>query len=417
MDIPRPHAAQRRRTRRLVMGGAAAFFVAAMTMGVSRLKPAAPSVARAAVVLDTVKRGPMVRQVRGLGTLVPEEIRWIPAATDGRVERVVVQPGTRVEADTVLLELSNPEVELRALEADSQVRAAEAAYNELRVRLESQRLDQQADAARVQAELQQARLRADADDELARSGLVADLTRKISRSTADELANRVGIEHQRLAIARDAVAAQLQVQAAEVDQRRALARLRRGQRLGLQVRPGLAGVLQQISVEVGQQVTPGTNLARVAQPERLKAVIRVPETQARDLQLGQPASIDTRNGIVPGRVSRVDPGAQNGTVTVDIALEGALPRGARPDLTVDGTVDIDRLADVVYVGRPAQGQPESNSTLFRLEPDGTHAARVQVKLGRASVTAIEILAGLAPGDQVILSDTSAWEKADRIRID
>jgi HlyD family secretion protein len=355
--------------------------------------------------------------VRGLGTLVPEEIRWIPAATDGRVERIVVQPGTRVEADTVLLELSNPEVELRAVEAESQLRAALAAYNELRVRLESQRLDQQAAAARVESELQQAKLRADADDELARAGLVADLTRKISRSTADELGNRVRLEHKRLDIAREAVAAQLLVQQAEVEQRRGLAQLRRNQLLGLKVRPGLGGVLQLISVEVGQQVTPGTNLARVAQPERLKAVIRVPETQARDLQHGQPATIDTRNGIVSGLVSRVDPGAQNGTVTVDIALTGELPRGARPDLTVDGTIDIDRLTDVVHVGRPAQGPPEGESTLFRLDPDGVHARRVPVKLGRASVTAIEVLEGLAPGDQVILSDTSAWAKADRIRID
>lgn len=417
MDIPRPHAKSRRRTRQLAMGGGAALFILATTMGVSRLKPAAPSVSRSAIVVDTVKRGPMVRQVHGLGTLVPEEIRWIPAATDGRVERIVVQPGTRVEADTVLIELSNPEVELRAVETQSQLRAAEAAYNELRVRLESQRLDQQAAAARVEAEHQQARLRADADDELARSGLVADMNRKISRSTADELGNRVGIEHKRLAIAREAIAAQLQVQAAEVDQRRAIARLRRGELLGLKVRPGLAGVLQQISVEVGQQVTPGTNLARVAQPERLKAVIRVPETQARDLQLGQPASVDTRNGVVEGRVARIDPGAQNGTVTVDIALSGALPRGARPDLTVDGTIDLDRLADVVYVGRPAQGQPESAFSLFRLEPDGSHAVRVPVKLGRASVTAIEVLEGLAPGDQVILSDASAWDKVDRIRIE
>jgi HlyD family secretion protein len=417
MDIAKPNASRRRRTRRIVIGAGAVLFIAATTMGVSRLKPAAPSVARSSVVIDTVKRGPMVRQVRGMGTLVPEEIRWIPAATDGRVERIVVQPGTRVDADTVLLELSNPEVEQRAIEAESQLHAAEASYNELRVRLESQRLDQQAAAARVQAEHQQARMRADADDQLARDGLVADLTRKISRSTPDELQNRVNIEGQRLAIARDAIRAQMQVQAAEVEQRRALARLRRGQLLGLQIRPGLAGVLQQISVEVGQQVTPGTNLARVAQPERLKAVIRVPETQARDLQLGQPASVDTRNGVVAGRVARVDPGAQNGTVTVDIALEGELPRGARPDLTVDGTIDLDRLADVVYVGRPAQGQPETRSTLFRLEEDGTHATRVPVRLGRASVTAIEILEGLAPGDQVVLSDTSAWEKADRIRID
>ena len=417
MDIPRPNAARRRRTRQLVMAGSAALFVLATTLGVSRLKPAAPSVARAAVVLDTVKRGPMVRQVRGLGTLVPEEIRWIPAATDGRVERVVVQPGTRVEADTVLVELSNPEVELRAIEAESQLRAAVAAYNDLRVRLQSQRLDQEAAAARVEAEMQQARLRAEADEELARQGLVAEMNRKISRSAADELANRVGIEGKRLAIGREAIAAQLQVQAAEVEQRRALAHLRQQQLASLRVRPGLAGVLQQISVEVGQQVTPGTNLARVAQPDRLKAVIKVPETQARDLALGQPAAIDTRNGIVAGRVARVDPAAQNGTVTVDVSLEGPLPRGARPDLTVDGTIDIDRLTDVLYVGRPAQGPVEGQSTLFRLEPDGVHASRVPVRLGRASVTLIEVLDGLAPGDQVVLSDTSAWEKADRIRIE
>ena len=417
MDIPRPHAARRRRTRQLALAGGAALFVLGTTLGVSRLKPAAPSVARAAVVLDTVKRGPMVRQVRGMGTLVPEEIRWIPAATDGRVERVVVQPGTRVEADTVLLELSNPEVELRAIEAESQLRAAVASYNDLRVRLQSQRLDQEAAAARVEAEMQQARLRAEADEELSRQGLVADMTKKISRSAADELANRVVIEGKRLAIGREAIAAQLQVQAAEVEQRRALARLRREQLAGLKVRPGLAGVLQQVGVEVGQQVTPGTNLARVAQPERLKAVIRVPETQARDLVPGQPGAIDTRNGIVPGHVARVDPAAQNGTVTVDIALEGPLPRGARPDLTVDGTIDLDRLADVIQVGRPAQGPAEGQSTLFRLEPDGVHASRVPVKLGRASVTLVEVLEGLAPGDQVILSDTSAWEKANRIRIE
>ena len=417
MDIPRPHAARQRRRRQIVIASVAAVLVAATTMALANLKPAAPTVSRSAVVIDTVQRGPMVRQVRGLGTLVPEEVRWIPAATDGRVERIVVQPGTRVEADTVLIELSNPEVELRAIEAESQARAAEAAYNELRVRLESQRLDQEAAAARVQAEMQQARMRAEADDELARNGLVADMTRKISRSTAEELSHRVTIEQKRLAIAREAIAAQLQVQAAEVEQRRALARVRRGQLHGLKVRPGLAGVLQQITVEVGQQVTPGTNLARVAEPDRLKAVIRVPETQARDLQLGQPASVDTRNGVAAGRVARVDPGAQNGTVTVDIALEGELPRGARPDLTVDGTIDIDRLTDVLFVGRPAQGQPESRSTLFRMAADGVHAERVPVTLGRASVTSIEIREGLAVGDKVILSDTSAWERADRIRID
>lgn len=417
MDIPRPDAARKRRARRVVIGTATAAAILAVTLGLSRLKPAAPAVPRSSVWIDTVKRGPMLRQVRGLGTLVPEEVRWIPSATEGRVERIVVQPGTVVAADTVVLELSNPEVELRALEAESQARAGEASYNELKVRLQSQHLDQEAAAARVQAEYQQARLRAEADDQLAREGLVANLTRQISRSAADELGHRFEIEGKRLAIAQQAIAAQLQVQAADREQRRALARLRRGQREALQVRPGVAGVLQQVSVEVGQQVAPGTNLARVVQPERLKAVIRVPETQARDVQIGQAASVDTRNGIVAGRVSRIDPAVQNGTVTVDIALEGALPRGARPDLTVDGTVELERLADVVQVGRPAQGQPDAKLSLFRLDKDGVHAKRVVVRLGRASVSSVEIVEGLAPGDQVVLSDTSAWDAADRIRLE
>jgi HlyD family secretion protein len=416
MDIQKPHAARRRRVRQLSLGAGALVFVLATTLGVSRLKPAAPTVPRSSVLLDTVKRGPMVRQVRGLGTLVPEEIRWIPAATDGRVERIVMQPGSQVRPDTVLMELSNPEVEQRALEAESQLRASQASYNELKVRLQSQHLDQEAAAARVQAEYQQARLRADADDQLAKQGLVPDISRQISRSTADELKNRYSIEGKRLAIAQQSIAAQLLVQAADVEQRRALARLRRGQMQALKVTPGLGGVLQQISVEVGQQVTPGTNLARVAAPERLKAVLRVPETQARDVVLGQPASIDTRNGIVTGHVSRIDPGAQNGTVTVDVALDGALPRGARPDLTVDGTIEIDRLADVLYVGRPAIGGAESRAELFKMDADGEHATRVGVRLGRASVNAVEILEGLSAGDQVILSDTSAWESAGRVRL-
>ena len=417
MDIPRPDAARKRRTRRIVVTAASAVGVLAVSLGLSRLKPAAPAVPRSTVWIDTVKRGPMLRQVRGLGTLVPEEVRWIPAATEGRVERIVIQPGTVVSADTVVLELSNPEVELRALETESQVRAGEAAYNELKVRLQSQQLDQEAAAARLQAEYQQARLRAEADDQLAREGLVADITRQISRSAADELQNRVEIDKKRLAIAGQSIAAQLQVQAADLEQRRALARLRRQQRLALRVSPGVDGVLQQVSVEVGQQVAPGTNLARVVQPERLKAVIRVPETQARDLLIGQAASVDTRNGIVSGRVSRIDPAVQNGTVTVDIALQGTLPKGARPDLTVDGTVELERLADVIQVGRPAQGQPEGRLSLFRLEGDGVHARRVAVHLGRASVSTVEILEGLAPGDQVVLSDTSAWDASDRIRLE
>lgn len=418
MDVARPpEIARKKKMRRLSIGAAVLTAIPAITFGLSRLEPAAPSVPRATVWIDTVRRGPMLRQVRGLGTLVPEEIRWVAAQSEGRVERIVVQPGTAVEADTVVLELTNPELQLRALEAASQLRAAEAAYVELKVRLESQRLDQEAAAARVQAEYRQAELQADANDQLAAQGLVAEITRRLSRTVADELKNRNAVEAKRLEIAREAVEAQLQVQAAEVDQRRALARLRRAQYEALEVRPGIAGVLQQVGVEVGQQVAPGTNLARVAQPERLKAVIRIPETQARDVQLGQTAAIDTRNGIVPGRVSRIDPAVQNGTVAVDVALAGPLPRGARPDLTVDGTIELERLTDVLYVGRPAQGQAEGRMSLFRLEDDGGHARRVSVLLGRASVSAVEIREGLKEGDRVVLSDTSAWDGADRIRLE
>src|SRR6185503_8281785 len=286
MDVARPVNKRKRTITRTLYGIGGVTILAAITVGLSHLKPAAPSVSRSTVWIDTVKRGPMLRQVRGLGTLVPEEVRWIPSATEGRVERIVIQPGTVVQADSIVLELSNPEVELRALEADSQARAGEAAYNELKVRLHSQNLDQQAAAARVKAEFEQARLRAEADDQLAKQGLVADITQKLSRSAANELGHRYEIEGKRLAIAQEAIEAQLLVQAADREQRRGMARLRRGQREALHVRAGVAGVLQQISVEVGQQVAPGTNLARVVQPERLKAVIRVPETLARDVQIG-----------------------------------------------------------------------------------------------------------------------------------
>jgi HlyD family secretion protein len=417
MDVPRsPEVLRQKKRRRLIYGIAGAAAVLLVTLGLARLKPAARSVERTSVWIDAVKRGPMLRQVRGLGTLVPEEIRWIPAQTPGRVERLVTLPGSEVKADTIVLELSNPEVELQALDAEAQLRAAQAAYVELKVRLNSQRLDQEAAAARVQAEFSQARMQADTDAQLAQQGLIADLTRRLSQVSADELANRYRVEQERLAIAGESVQAQLAVQQARVEQARALARVRRDQVQALKVRAGLDGVLQQIPVEVGQQVAPGTNLARVAQPSRLKAVVRVPETQAKDVQIGQVAEVDTRNGVVAGRVSRVDPAVQNGTVTVDIALTGELPRGARPDLTVDGTIELERLADVVFVGRPAQGQPESQVSLFRLEADGVHASRVKVTLGRASVSTVEVRAGLQPGEQVILSDTSAWDANDRIRL-
>jgi HlyD family secretion protein len=296
VDIARPDLLEKKKRRRVAWGAAAGAAIVLLTVGVSRLKPAAPTVERATVVIDTVKRGEMVREVRGLGTLVPEEIRWIPAVTDARVERLVLLPGTKVTPDSVILELSNPELEIQALDAESQARAAEARYTELKVRLESQNLDQRAVAARVEAEAKQARLQADADEELARNGLIAGLTLKLSQSAADELENRRQIEQQRLAIAGEAIEAQLRVQQAEVEQRRAQARLRRSQVEALRVRAGLDGVLQMVPVEVGQQVTPGTNLARVARPDRLKAVVRVPETQARDVVPGQKAVVDTRNG-------------------------------------------------------------------------------------------------------------------------
>jgi HlyD family secretion protein len=416
MDIPRPSQARKQRLRRIAYGAVGLVAILLVTVGLGRLRPVAPSVDRAAVWIDTVRRGPMLRQVRGLGTLVPEEIRWIPAATEGRVERILIQPGSAVKPESVLLELSNPELELQALEAESQLRAAVAQQRELKVRLESQRLDQEAASARVAAEYHQAKLRADTDAELARQNLIADLTRRLSQVAAEELANRNDIERKRLEISFESIDAQLAVQRANVDQRRAMARLRRSQFEALRVRAGMAGILQQVPVEVGQQVVPGANLARVAEPSRLKAVIKVAETQARDVQLGQTSSIDTRNGTVAGRVSRIDPASQNGTVTVDVAIEGVLPKGARPDLSVDGTIELERLDDVLVVGRPAQAPPEGQVGLFRLEEGGRAAQRVKVTLGCSSVSAVEVRDGLKAGDQVILSDTSAWDAFDRIRL-
>jgi len=416
VDIARPDLLEKKKKKRIVWAAVAATAVVLLTLGVSRLKPAAPSVERATVVIDSVQRGEMVREVRGLGTLVPEDIRWFPALTEARVERRVLLPGTIVEPGSVILELSNPELITQLQDAESQARAAEARYTELKVRLQSQLLDQKAAAARVQAEARQARLQADADAELAKNGLIAGLTLKLSQSAADELEHREGIERQRLEIAGEANDAQLKVQLAEVEQRRAQAQLRRSQVEALKVRAGISGVLQVVPVEVGQRVAPGTNLARVARPERLKAEIRIPETQARDVVPGQKAVVDTRNGVVAGRVIRVDPAVQNGTVTVDIALVGELPKGARPDLTVDGTIELERLADVLHVGRPAMGQPQSTVGLFRIVKGTNEAVRVRVVLGQASVSTIEVKQGLEVGDEVILSDTSAWDSADRIRL-
>ena len=417
MDIARPATvAQAKRKRRILIISGGIVLVVLVTIGLSRLEPAAPTVEKGTVWVDTVKRGPMLRQVRGTGTLVPEEIRWIPATTDGRVERIVVLPGKVVQPDTILLELSNPTLQVAAQDAASEMAAAEAEFTNLKVQLQSQLLTQRAAAANVQAEYRQAALQAEADTELAKNGLVADITQKISRLRADELKNRTEIEDKRLEISAEAAEAQLAVQRARVDRARAAWQLRKSQVDALKVRAGVEGVLQQVPVQVGQQVLPGSNLARVAEPGRLKAEIRIAETQARDVQIGQIASIDTRNGIIPGKVSRIDPAVQNGTVTVDVALEGQLPKGARPDLSVDGTVELERLTSVLFVGRPAFGGEQSTLGLFKLEPGGSGARRVQVKVGRSSVNTVEILEGLNEGDQVILSDMSAWDAFDRVRL-
>lgn len=416
MDIPRKEAARRKRIRQITIGAFVVTTIPLVTWGLSKLKPAAPGVERATVWLDTVKRGPMLRQVRGLGTLVPEDILWIPATTDGRVEQRLALPGIVVQPETVLIVLSNPELQQATVDAEWKLRAAEAELENLRVKLESDRLTQQAAAATVESEANKSKLTADRDAELNRLGLTADIIAKTSAATAQDWANRARIEKKRLEIGLEAIKAQIAVQQAGVEQFRAMYNLKKSQVEALKVRAGVNGVLQQVPVEVGQRVAVGTNLARVVQPEKLKAELKIPETQAKDVAIGQKADVDTRNGIIPGHVSRIDPAAKDGTVTVDVKLDGALPQGARPDLSVDGTIEIEKLSDVLYVGRPTFGQPNSLVTLFKLDADGKGANKVQVKLGRSSVNTIEILEGLRVGDQVVLSDMTQWDAYDRIRL-
>lgn len=415
MDIARPDQTRRKRLRRVAYATAALLAVGAITLGVSRLKPAAPGVDRATVWIDTVKRGPMVRDVRGQGTLVPEDIRWIPATTQGRVERVVLLPGTPVTASSVILDLSNPELDQALQDAKLKLSAAEASLANLRVQSQNDSLAQEAATANVEADYKKAALQVTANAQLASKGLVADMVLKQAQLDADSLKARYAIAQKQLASFTESTAARLAVQQSEVDQARAVLRLKQQQVDDLHVRAGFAGVLQLVPVDVGQQVAPGTNLARVADPSRLKAELKIPETQAKDIQPGQVASIDTRNGVVAGRVVRIDPSVQNGTVTVDVSMTEPLPKGARPDLSVDGTIELERLRDVLYVGRPAFGQDQSAVGLFKVLPNGD-ATRVQVKLGATSVNAVEIRAGLNVGDQVILSDMSNWDSFDRIRL-
>jgi HlyD family secretion protein len=416
MDIARPSQARQRRIRRVLFAAAGLVTIGLISVGLSRLKPAAPRVERATVWIDTVKRGPMLRQVRGLGTLVPEDTRWIPATTQSRVDRILLRPGTAVRADSVILELSNPQLEQELRDAELKLQASGASLTNLRVQLQNDDLQQQASAASIEAEYVKAKLLAEVNEELWKQQLVSEIIVRQSKVDADQLAIRNGIAKKQLASAAESMQARLAVQQSDVDQARAVMVLKRRQVNELRVRAGFAGVLQVVPVEVGQQVAPGTNLARVANPSRLKAELKIAETQAKDILIGQAASIDTRNGVVEGRVARIDPSVQNGTVTVDVTIDGPLPKGARPDLSVDGTIELERLADVLYVGRPAFGQDESTVGLFRMLKDGNMAERAQVKLGRSSVNTIEILSGLTIGDQVVLSDMSAWDAYDRIQL-
>jgi multidrug resistance efflux pump len=413
VDIPRQRKTPRGRIA-LIAGGIIA--AVAGTVALTRLEPAAPSVERATLWVDTVRQGTLLRQVRAPGTLVPEHVRIISAVTAGRIEQLVTRPGTTVSTSTVLLEMTNPDVQLQALEAERQLGAAEANMVSLRNQLETTKLQQQATVATITTEANDAKRTAEVFEALDKKGLSSANEVARARERADELTSRRAIEQRRLTMLQQTLGRQLALEEANVERMRAVAQFQRDRVASMNVVAGEEGVLQQLDLELGQWVVPGQILARVAQPGKLKAVLRVPETQAKDIVLGQPTSVDTRNGLVSGRVSRVDPAVQNGTVTVEVALEGALPRGARADLSVDGTIEIERLQNVLSVGRPAYGQPESTVGLFVLDPDGKAARRVQAKLGRASVNAIEVVQGLKPGDKVIISDVSQWDGQERLRI-
>jgi HlyD family secretion protein len=416
MDIARPSQAKAKRNKRLLWGGGAVLLLVGITVGLAHLKPAAPSVDRSLVWIDTVKRGPMVRQVRGPGTLVPVDITWIAARTQGRVDRIVLHPGALVKPDSVILILSNPDVLQAASDADSQLKAGQAELANLKMTLEGAELNAESDAATAKANYEQARLTAEVNENLFKDGLVAELQLSLSKVSADQAKELNMIAEKKYVFAQESTAPQLAVKQAEVDRLADQAALKRSEAEALNVTAGMNGVLQVVPVEVGAEVQPGANLARVADPTRLKAEVQIAETQAKDVQLGQHAEIDTRNGLAEGTVSRIDPSVQNGTVTVDVALPGPLPAGARPDLSVDGTIELERLDDVVYVGRPAFGQERSTVGIFKLDADGVYAVRTPVQLGRSSVNTIEIVKGLEPGDRVILSDMSQWDANDRVKL-
>ena len=416
MDIKREGVAKRKQIRLAVTLFLATAAVAFAGWRVSLLKPAAPSVERATVWIDTVKRGPMVREVSGLGTLVAEDTIVVPAVTAGRVERVWLLPGANVRADTVLVSLVNPELQQQKLDSDFAVKMAEARLEDLRVRLDSETLTMKAELARIESEQLQAQMTLDRDELLFKEKLKVELEYRLSKARAQQLAGRVGIEQERVNMRKDSVEAQMALQRAEIEKLKAMAELKQSQVDALKVRAGVAGVLQEMPVSAGQQLNAGTVLAKIAQPTHLKAQLKVAETQAKDIAVGQVATIDTRNGVIPGSVMRIDPAAREGTVLVDVKLEAALPPGVRMDSSVDGRIELERLKDILYVGRPVFGQPNAQVGLFKLNPATGEATRVSVRLGRSSVNVIEVVDGLKEGDQVILSDMSAQESAERIRL-
>jgi HlyD family secretion protein len=416
MDIPRPEAKRKKRIRQAAYGGGAAVVLVLVTIFLAQLEPAAPSVDGDTVWTEKVREGEMLRQTRGPGTLVPREIRWIAAQTDGRVDRVVIRPGATVEPDTVLVEMSNPDLMQQTDEARFALEAGKAEFTDTELRLKNQELDQRAALGAARAEYESARLQAEAEKDLADEGIVSAIDARRSELKAEQLKLRFEIEEERLAQFSKTLDAQLALQRARLEQVRNAYERRLEKVESLQVRAGLAGVLQQVEVEEGQRVGLGANIARVARPDELMAELQIPETQARDVQVGQRVDVDTRNGVVEGRVMRIDPAVQAGTVQVDVELVGHLPTGARPDMSVDGTIELERLPHVVFVGRPALAQANSTISLFKLVDGGSHAVRVPVEIGAMSVNSVEIVKGLVPGDEVILSDTSAWEDSDRIRL-
>jgi HlyD family secretion protein len=416
MDIQRPSNARAKKIRRIAYGTIALILLVGVTYALSKLKPAAPSVDAGTVWSDTVKRGPMLREVRGLGTLVPEDIRWVAAQTDAHVDKWVLRPPAIVKPDSIIMELSDPTVQKDEVDAQYQLKGAEADYDNLKVQVNSDLMSQKATEASVRSDYEQAKIQHDTDEKLVKEGLTSKLIEQKSRVTEQQLKIRVDLEGERTKIATDSANAKLAAQQAKVEQMKALYGLKKGQMEALHVRAGIDGVLQLLPVDVGQHVTPGMNLARVADPKKLRAEVKIAETQAKDVVPGQKATIDTRNGIVGGHVSRVDPSVINGTVTVDVTIDDPLPPGARPDLSVDGTITLENLTNVLFVGRPVHGQSDSTIGLFKLTEDGSEATRVNVKLGRSSVNTIEIVDGLKVGDKVILSDMSAWDNFDRIRL-